>query len=80
MANAGQPTKRTRHIDVRHFALQQWIEQDLLVLSHIPTAQNCADALTKSNARVLFHRHFDLLLGRLPHVVSYHIRRLFADP
>ena len=67
MANAGQPKKRTRHIDIRHFALQEWVERDLLVLSHIPTANNCADTLTKSNTRIIFHRHHDLrwfLLGR----------------
>jgi len=27
MANAGQPTKRTSHIDIHHFALLDWVEQ-----------------------------------------------------
>jgi len=36
MANAQQPTKRTRHIDIKHFALLDWVEQDLLILHDIP--------------------------------------------
>lgn len=64
MANAGQPTKRTRHIDIRHFALLDWVEQDLVFLERIDTDRNHADALTKALARILFHRHFDVLMGR----------------
>ena len=33
MANIGQPTKRTRHMDINHFALQQWVEQELIILN-----------------------------------------------
>ena len=40
MANSGQPTKRTRHMDTKHFALQQWVELDLLKLKRINTADN----------------------------------------
>lgn len=64
MANAGQPTKRTRHIDIRHFALLDWVEQDLVILERIDTDKNPADALTKALARILFHRHYDVLMGR----------------
>ena len=66
MANAGQPTKRTRHIDIRHFALLDWVEQDLVILERIDTDKNASDVLTKATARILFHRHFDLLMGRMP--------------
>lgn len=31
MANAGKPTPRSRHMDIKYYALQQWCEQDLLV-------------------------------------------------
>jgi hypothetical protein len=48
MANAQQPTKRTRHIDIKHFALLDWVEQDLLILHDIPPPpDNAADAMTK---------------------------------
>ncbi len=29
MANAQQPTQWTRHMDIKHFALLDWVEQDL---------------------------------------------------
>ena len=64
MANAGQPTKRTRHIDIRHFALLDWVERDLVVLERIDTTANPSDALTKATGRILFHRHYDYFMGR----------------
>ena len=64
MGNAGQPTKRTRHMDIRTFALQEWIERDLIVMRAIATADNYSDAMTKNLGRTLFYRHFDYILGR----------------
>jgi hypothetical protein len=32
MANASKPTTRTRHMDIRHFAIQEWVECDLIRL------------------------------------------------
>ncbi len=32
MANAQQPTQRTRHVDIKVFALLDWVERDLLIL------------------------------------------------
>ena len=74
MANACQPTKRTKHIDTKHFDLQEWVEKDLVTLSHIPTSLNGAGTLAKCNPRILFHRHFDVLLGRIgQYLPSVHI-------
>ena len=50
MAKAGQPTKRTKHIDTRYFALQSWVERDLLSFKRISTTDNSADAMTKATA------------------------------
>jgi hypothetical protein len=67
MANAQQPTKRTRHIDIKHFALLDWVEQDLLILQAISTHDNAADAMTKTLTKQLFYRHFDIYMGiRIP--------------
>jgi hypothetical protein len=66
MANASQPTKRARHLDIRHFALLDWVEQDLVSLAPIKTSINCSDAMTKSLNRILFYRHMDSLMGRIP--------------
>ena len=73
MTDARKPTKRTRHVDIRHFAVLDWVEQDLLQITKIPTAENSADTLTKSLGRVLFHRHTDRLLGcHVPTYSSFH--------
>ena len=55
MAQAGQPTKRTKHIDTRYYAIQSWVERDLLQLRRIVTSDKSADALTKATARNLFY-------------------------
>ena len=65
MANAGQPTRRTRHIETTQFALLDWVKRDLLKLEYTATTNNCSDALTKPLARILFHKHMDRIMGRL---------------
>jgi len=64
MANAQQPTRRTRHMDIKKFAIQQWVEQDLLLLHSISTHDNAADVMTKGLARQLFYCHVDTIMGR----------------
>lgn len=64
MANAQQPTRRTRHMDIKKFALLDWVEQDIIILRAICTAENAADGLTKPLAKQLFYRHSDTLLGK----------------
>jgi len=70
MANAGKPTSQTRHIDIKFYALQEWVERDLLVLKRIDTAINMADHYTKPLPRILFHRHNDYNMGRVPPAYS----------
>ena len=64
MANAGQPTRRTRHIDIREFALLDWVERDLVILNEIRTTENCVDPFTKALGKTAFWKHFDILMGR----------------
>jgi hypothetical protein len=72
MGNAQQPTRRTRHIDLKKFALLDWIQHDLLIMKRISTSDNSSDGLTKQTARQLFYRHFDYILGKcIPHYVTY---------
>ena len=66
MANAQQPTRRTRHMDIKHFAIQDWIEHDLIALHRIETTNNISDGFTKQLGRSLFHKHRDTLMGRRP--------------
>ena len=48
MAIAQQPTKRTQHMDIKHFIIQDWVAEDLLCLLRIPTVDNFSDAMTKA--------------------------------
>jgi hypothetical protein len=54
MANAQQPTKRTRHINIKHFAILDWVEMDMLLLHDISMHDNTADAMTKPLMKQLF--------------------------
>ena len=63
MANAGKPTKRSRHIDIQYFALQEWVDRKLVKLFHIPGVFNPADSLTKALGWVLHTRHVTPLMG-----------------
>jgi hypothetical protein len=66
MANAQKPTPLTRHIDIKYFALCDWVERDLIILERIDTSVNLTNHLTKTLSRILFHRHADYLLGHIP--------------
>jgi hypothetical protein len=66
MANAQQPTKRTRHMDIKQFVLQDWILLDLIRLKRISTGDNYTDVMTKATARTLFYRHMNYILGKIP--------------
>lgn len=65
MANAQKPTKRTKHMDTRHFALQDWVDRDLIVLKRITTSDNHSDAMTKALPRILFYRHLEYIQGKV---------------
>ena len=64
MANASRPTRRTRHMEIKHFALLDWVATDQMLLSAISTHDNPADGLTKSLGPYLFARHTATLLGK----------------
>ena len=64
MTQALKPTKRTRHVDTRYFAILDWVQSDTIDIKKIDTADNAADVFTKALGRVLFYRHTDTILGR----------------
>eukprot|EP00804_Cyclotella_cryptica_P003805 CCRYP_008950-RA/>CCRYP_008950-RA protein AED:0.66 eAED:0.66 QI:0/-1/0/1/-1/0/1/0/136 len=70
MASVQKPTTRTRHMDIRFFALSEWVEWDLMLLEHINTAINMADHMTKILNRTLFYRHVDYIMGHIPPIYS----------
>ena len=66
MTNAQHATKRTRHIDLKYFVLQE-VQHHLMILHRINTGHNCyADAMPKALAtRTLFYRHMNFVMGRI---------------
>ena len=54
-----QPTRQTRHMDIKHFSLLDWVEHDLIILQTISTTDNAADAMTKFLPKQVFYRHYD---------------------
>ena len=63
MINAKRPTSRSRHVDIQHFAIQEWKANNEIILFHIPGIINIADALTKSLGTTLHHRHVRRMMG-----------------
>ena len=66
MNQALKPTKCTRHVETRYFAILEWSQTDQIIIKKIDSADNASDNLTKANGRILFYRHADTLLGKRP--------------
>jgi hypothetical protein len=64
MATAQQPTRRTRHVDMKQFVILQWSEEDLISFADCPSAILVADSLTKQTGRTKFYEHMDIIMGR----------------
>ena len=71
MAKSQQPTRRTRHMDIKAFAIQDWVERDLIILQRINTSDNEADSMTKATDRTLFYRHNDFIMGKVKPAYTY---------
>ena len=63
IVNARRPTERSRHIDIQHFALQDWKDAGDILMKHIPGVINPADDLTKPLGWVLHARHARRFMG-----------------
>ena len=74
MTQALKPTKRTRHVETRYFAILNWVQTDQLQISKIDTSDNASDVLTKATGRLLFYRHNATLMGhrRPQYVIDTH--------
>ena len=63
IVNARIPTERSRHIDIQHFAIQDWKDNGDILLSHIPGIINPADDFTKALGWILHSRHARRIMG-----------------
>lgn len=52
---------RTKHLDIRYHFIRQHVEDGIIRLEYIPTADMVADGLTKALARVKFERNRDAM-------------------
>ena len=63
MINNKVPTERSRHIDIQHFAIQDWRENGDILMKHIPGIINPPDDLTKPLGWILHSRHARRMMG-----------------
>ena len=80
MTDAGQPTPHTHHIDIKHFALLDWVEEDLVKLQKFTTSLNSAYNMTKPNAHILFHRHNNVTMEKINAILFHKVSKCFAFP
>jgi hypothetical protein len=63
IVNSSKPTERSRDINIRFSAIQDWKARVDIVLKHIPGVINAADDLTKPLGWVLHSRHARYMMG-----------------
>ena len=63
MINNRVPTERSRHIDIQHFAIQDWADAKDIVMRHIPGIISIPDGLTKALGWILHSRHARRMMG-----------------
>ena len=64
MINNRVPTEQSRHIDIQHFAIQDWAEAQDIVMRHIPGILSIpGDGLTKALGWILHSRHARRMMG-----------------
>lgn len=48
-------TKRTKHIDVKHHFVHHCVNQGLITLNYVPSAEQIANILTKPLSKIKFN-------------------------
>ena len=56
--------KRTKHIDIAYHFTRQMVDENVVVLVKIDTANQVADMLAKPLENILFNKHFKMLKMR----------------
>ena len=63
MINKSKPMARSRHINVQHFAIQEWRNRGEVEMRHVPGIINPADDETKALSWILHSRHSRQTMG-----------------
>ena len=74
MINHRIPTERSRHIDIQHFAVQEWRDDGDIVMRHIPGVISPPDDLTKPLGWILHSRHCRRMMGHYDEGYTHVIR------
>jgi hypothetical protein len=64
LANAHQPTRRTRHVEMKHSIILQWTDDKFIDFVDTSTDENYSDSLSKPTGRTKFYEHTDVFMGR----------------
>ena len=62
MANAQQPTRRTRHAEMKHFVILQWTDDKFINFIDTKTDENYSDSLSKPTSKTKFYEHTDIFM------------------
>ena len=60
-ANNAQFSQRTKHIDIKHYFIRDYIEKGEIKLAYVASEANIADILTKSLDRARFEKLRELI-------------------
>ena len=63
MVNESKPTARSRHIEIQHFAIQEWQRREQIIMKYLCTDLNVADSETKALGWLLHSRHVRRSMG-----------------
>ena len=64
MTNAQQPNCRTRHVEMRHLVILQWIDDKFINFITTKLDENYSDSLSKPTSRTKSYEHIDIFMGR----------------
>jgi hypothetical protein len=65
MTNTQQPTKCTRHVNMKEFVILQWTgKEKWITYENVPSALNPSESLSKPTGCTKFYEHRDILMGR----------------
>ena len=64
ITSAQQPTRRVRHVEMKHFAILQWTEDQHIKFVYRDSALNYSDSLSKVTGKIKFHQHMNIITGR----------------
>jgi hypothetical protein len=71
IVNEKKPTPRSRHIEVQHFAIQEWRAKEEIIMRHLPGVINPSDDLTKALGWIMHARHSRRSMGHYGSCVDF---------